>query len=1303
MNPLKKLSIGFLITLLVLIAALAGLLGTESGLRLLVNGANRWVPGLHIGEFSGNWGRGLHLQQVSFTMPGVDVAVDDALLQLQLGCLRRSEVCIRQVTVDKVRVAVDTALLPASEPTPSEPLTRLSTPYPLLLRLLQLNDVEVTVDGTRISLGHFTSGAQWRGEALSLQPTEFNDLAVILAAPAADTASSAKEAKEGTVAEKTTATTDKAGTSDNSTAAATAVTTKSADAKISAAKSAAVPPSDAKAMPSDDPAAMLQQLFASPLLAQLPAVVIPLDIEVAQIHGKNLLINTGTPQTIDDLLISASTQGNKVTLKQLQVSAPQGDVQLTGYARLQQKWPLELKLSSSLKLPDWPAQKLQATLSGALYDKLVLQAELSGALQANLHAQTELATAGLPLELTLRSPKLVWPLQGEPDYRVQGLALALSGSARDYTASLNASYSGKDIPQGKVALKAAGDLEHVAISLLRLDTLQGSAQLKGSLAWRKLLKWRADVNLSGINTAQQWPEWPARINGRLSTKGELQGDAWAVDLPILNLTGQALNKPLDVNAVLSGRSTGRWNISDLRMNVGGNRLQAKGVISDTWKLDALINAPRLDGLLPGLGGQVNGNVVLRGALMTPAVNLDLQANGLRWQDLTIGRLQAKADVKSQSQIQGTVAINLQNLVQGDMTVSRAQLDASGSERQHQLRFTLQGEPVSAGLRLTGSFDRNSMNWRGTLSQTQAQTPLGPWTLQAPVALAYAHSRQQVSISPLCLTNPNAEVCIPQTMTAGASGQGRVQLRRLDLAMFKELLGDETRVKGVVQGQAEFRWQANGGLPTVRANLSSSNLRVIQWLMGRRLPIDISQLGLNLRLENGRLQLSNDIQLKDNGSFNSQINISDLAGRRRLSGNVNINQLSLALLSPMLEKTEKAEGMIGAQLQLGGVLDRPLLQGQLALQNPQLTGAWLPVDITGGNLTIRFAGARSNLNGALQTPEGVLNLTGEADWQRPEQWSAMLNANANRLRIALPPMVRLDVNPDLTFRATPKAMELTGSVRIPWARIEVDSLPESAVDSSSDLVLLNNQLQPINESNPAMAVNTDLMVRLGDDVRLNAFGLKAQLKGSLHVLQNAQGPSVRGQVYLADGRFRSFGQDLVIRKGQLLFVGPPTQPMLNIEAIRNPEAIQNDVVAGIRVTGMADNPLMTIFSEPSMSQAEALSYILRGEPLDDGNSNDNGAMTSALIGIGLSQSSQLVGQIGQAFGISDLALDTQGVGDNSQVVISGYIMPGLQIKYGVGIFDSLAELTLRYRLMPSLYLQAVSGLNQAVDLIYQFEF
>lgn len=80
----------------------------------------------------------------------------------------------------------------------------------------------------------------------------------------------------------------------------------------------------------------------------------------------------------------------------------------------------------------------------------------------------------------------------------------------------------------------------------------------------------------------------------------------------------------------------------------------------------------------------------------------------------------------------------------------------------------------------------------------------------------------------------------------------------------------------------------------------------------------------------------------------------------------------------------------------------------------------------------------------------------------------------------------------------------------------------------------------------------------------------------------------------------------------------------------------------------------------------------------------------------------MGKIGETFGVSNLALDTEGWA-TPPVVVSGYVLPGLQVKYGVGIFDSLATLTLRYRLMPKLYLEAVSGLDQALDLLYQFEF
>jgi autotransporter translocation and assembly factor TamB len=45
-----------------------------------------------------------------------------------------------------------------------------------------------------------------------------------------------------------------------------------------------------------------------------------------------------------------------------------------------------------------------------------------------------------------------------------------------------------------------------------------------------------------------------------------------------------------------------------------------------------------------------------------------------------------------------------------------------------------------------------------------------------------------------------------------------------------------------------------------------------------------------------------------------------------------------------------------------------------------------------------------------------------------------------------------------------------------------------------------------------------------------------------------------------------------------------------------------VIAGVRVTGSADEPKAEIFSDPAMSQQEALSYLLRGQGLDSGQSS-----------------------------------------------------------------------------------------------------
>ena len=86
---------------------------------------------------------------------------------------------------------------------------------------------------------------------------------------------------------------------------------------------------------------------------------------------------------------------------------------------------------------------------------------------------------------------------------------------------------------------------------------------------------------------------------------------------------------------------------------------------------------------------------------------------------------------------------------------------------------------------------------------------------------------------------------------------------------------------------------------------------------------------------------------------------------------------------------------------------------------------------------------------------------------------------------------------------------------------------------------------------------------------------------------------------------------------------------------------------------------------------------------------------------MGQSENLVSKVGNKLGFEDVAFDTSGQGDETQLSLTGTIAPGVQLRYGVGVFDSVSEVAIRYELLPKLYLEAVSSLTNAVDLYYQF--
>ncbi|EPQ5779129.1 autotransporter assembly complex protein TamB [Citrobacter koseri] len=1259
MSLWKKISLGVLIFILLLLGTVAFLVGTTTGLHLVFNAANRWVPGLEIGQVTGGW-RDLSLKNIRYDQPGVAVNAGEIHLAVKLGCLWDSSLCVNDLSLKDINVAIDSKKMPPSEPVEEEedsgPLN-LSTPYPITLSRVALSNINLKIDDTTVSVMDFTSGLNWQEKTLTLKPTSLQGLLIALPK----------------VAE--------------------------------VAQEEVVEPKIDHPQPDEKPLGeTLKDLFSKPVLPEMADVHLPLNLNIEEFKGEQLRVTGDTDLTVRNMLLKVSSIDGNMKLDALDIDANQGTVNATGTAQLTNSWPVDITLNSKLNIDPLKGEKVKLKVGGALREQLEIGVNLSGPVDMDLRAQTRLAEAGLPLNVEVASRQVYWPFTGDKQFQADDIKLKLTGKMTDYTLSMRTAVKGQDIPPATITLDAKGNEQQINLDKLTVAALEGKTELKALVDWQQAISWRGELTLDGINTAKEIPDWPSTLNGLIKTRGSLYGGSWQMDVPELKLTGNVKQNKVNVNGSLKGNSYMQWVIPGLHLELGRNSADVKGELGiKDLNLDATIDAPNLDNALPGLGGTAKGLVKVRGTVDAPQLLADINARGLRWQELSVAQVRVEGDIKSTDQIAGNLDVRVERITQPDVNINLVTLNAKGSEKQHELQLRIQGEPVSGQLALAGSFDRKEARWKGTLSNTRFQTPVGPWSLTRAIALDYRNQEQKISIGPHCWTNPNAELCVPQTIDAGAEGRAVVNLNRFDLAMLKPFMPDATQASGVFSGKADVAWDTTKeGLPQGQVTLSGRNVKVTQRVNDAPLPVAFDTLNLNADLHNNRAQLGWMIRLTNNGQFDGQVQITDPQGRRNIVGNVNIRNFNLAMVNPVFSRGEKAAGMLNANLRLGGDVQSPQMFGQLQLSGLDVDGNFMPFDMQPSQLAMNFNGTRSTLQGVVRTQQGQINLSGDADWSQIDNWRARVAAKGSRVRITVPPMVRLDVSPDVVFEATPSLFTLDGRVDVPWARIVVHELPESAVGVSSDEVMLNNDLQPENPQSASIPINSNLIVHVGNNVRMDAFGLKARLTGDLKVAQDKQGLGLNGQINIPDGRFHAYGQDLIVRKGELLFSGPPDQPLLNIEAIRNPESTENDVIAGVRVTGTADEPKAEIFSDPAMSQQEALSYLLRGQGLESDQS-DSAAMTSMLVGLGVAQSGQVVGKIGETFGVSNLALDTQGVGDSSQVVVSGYVLPGLQVKYGVGIFDSLATLTLRYRLMPKLYLEAVSGVDQALDLLYQFEF
>ena len=416
----------------------------------------------------------------------------------------------------------------------------------------------------------------------------------------------------------------------------------------------------------------------------------------------------------------------------------------------------------------------------------------------------------------------------------------------------------------------------------------------------------------------------------------------------------------------------------------------------------------------------------------------------------------------------------------------------------------------------------------------------------------------------------------------------------------------------------------------------------------------------------------------------------------------------------LEKFEPAfagtHGKFKLNLQATGNRLQPKVAGNFALQNGtiRILPTGLKLQQLEGNIFSEDASSLVKLDAFVSSQEKRISVAGNISLDEEEDYPYLLTINGTDFPIVRTADVTMDISPELTVNGNTELHRIRGKLTIPLLDVLFSSLPESAVAVSPDVVIIQSKkpgavhIEDNSETSEFVKdhLDIDVAIILQPDIHIRGFGLDTRLSGEIN-MNKAAGvakPLADGQVVLSEGSYKAYGQNLVIEQGRILFAGPVDNPAINVRAYRP----NLPVKAGVNVTGNIRQPKLILFSEPSQTESDTLSYIITGRPLTSASGGEASLIAQAALTLGAQESSMLTGQIGEMFNLDEFSVGAGDTVESTSVNASKKLSKDLTFRTAFNPFDEMWTFLLNYRLTDNWSVQTESGVSQGVDLIYSVE-
>lgn len=1023
-------------------------------------------------------------------------------------------------------------------------------------------------------------------------------------------------------------------------------------------------------------------------------VPVPLQVTLENLAIVDLHYQSGDSQMeLQHLKLSAFTEQNRLKLSALRLAAQPVEIQADGVVTLGKQFPFTLRTHWQVDSAEYGSWQADTDFNGDI-NRIKLSSRQTSPFKLEL--QGDVAELQAPPRFNLRGDwqQLAWPLTGsQPQFVSEQGYFEIKGAADAYQITLAGPLTQDYLPQAELHFAGHGSTEAIFIEDLQIASGAGSFQLNGQAAWADATTF--DINAKGqdFNPAIFVAELPGKLTFNARINGELKDDSQKIHADIGKLTGRLRGQPVEAQGRLAMLDDS-FDVDGLILKSGRNRIDADGQLGPSDSdLILDIDTPALAGLWPGLAGKLKGHGRIQGDWQNPAVRFKAQGTGLKFEKNSIAKLSADIAYQTGTDKASNVSVKLSQVKTAGQSIDMLLLEGSGKPQQHSLSLDMQSPILSLAGALSGGM--TDKHWQGELLNLKLQHPeAGTWQLRAPATIQALMKDDDVdaSLSQTCLAQRSASLCIAGDYRANGDFTAKLNATSLSTDLLQTYLPDTLQINGIVDADADIEQHKGLMAGNYRIGMPAKT-KVLYQDADITQALELGPLTIAGRLRDKLLTTDADLTLSGNDTLRAQGQL-DLGPSQTLSGRINASIQDFTLVDALVPQISDVQGKLEADLNVNGTLSAPLASGTLRLTQAATNVKNLGISITDTNLeiaTLNEAGGKLKLSGSAKSGNGMLTLAGIADLKG----NADIDIAGTDFEVAKLPEAEVDISPNLHIAYSESGGKVSGLLQIPKAIITLAELPKNAVAVSEDEVILGEE-KPQQKPPPEPGLDADIDIELGKRVSFSGFGLKTNLAGRLKVAKTGQQTRLHGTIDMLKGIYKSYGQDLTLRKGRFLFSGPIAAPWLDVEASRLSKS--GDVTAVLSVSGPLKSPKTRIYSEPSLPESDALAYLITGSPLSQVGKGDSNLVASAALSYGVGQLSWVKDKLG----VDEFEIKQGKTLQDTLLAMGQYLTEDFYVGTKLGIFNQQAVLVLKQKLSKSFSVETQSGTSQRIKLNYEVD-